>query len=117
MNHHLGKIELKAKNIRDDLMDGFFLAMLIETVTGKSLGSYHSRLFAYDLFMIFTVFIIYFFRGLVFNPCINISDKAIEEDSLVEENQKLIVDWFLKLNVHNEAVASQAHYAGLLYLF
>jgi hypothetical protein len=63
VNHHLGKIELNAKNIRDDLMDGFFLAMLIEAVTGKSLGSYHSRLFAYDLFMIFTIFVVYFFHG------------------------------------------------------
>jgi hypothetical protein len=54
---------------------------------------------------------------LVFNPFIYISDKAIEEEVLVDENQKLIVDWFLKLNVRYEAVASQAHYAGLLYLF
>ena len=46
-----------------------------------------------------------------------ISDKVIEEEVLVDENQELIVDWFLKLDVRYEAVASQAYYAGLLYLF
>ena len=45
-NYHLGKIELKAANVKDDLDDGFFLVMLIEMVTKDKFGEYHSRTIA-----------------------------------------------------------------------